>query len=137
MKLVVDTNVIMSALIKNSTTRALLLNPQHRFYLPEFAIDEIKSHNDLIISKSGLKAREIGQIFDLLATNLEIVAIETIAPRLEEAKLAMKEIDESDAPFLALSMSIDCEGIWSNDEHFKKQKLVRVWNTTELVRKRN
>jgi predicted nucleic acid-binding protein len=42
LKLVEDTNILFSALIKNSTTRSVLLNPNHNFYVPEFVIEEVR-----------------------------------------------------------------------------------------------
>ena len=42
-------------------------------------------------------------------------------------------MDEKDAPFLALALSIDCDGIWSNDRDLKEQSLIKVWNANELV----
>jgi len=44
LKLIVDTNILLGALIKNSTTRSILLNPNHAFYLPEFAKEEVAKH---------------------------------------------------------------------------------------------
>lgn len=35
MKLIIDTNVLISSLIKTSATRVLLLNESFEFYLPE------------------------------------------------------------------------------------------------------
>jgi predicted nucleic acid-binding protein len=45
----------------------------------------------------------------------------------------MRDIDESDAPFLALALSFPNDGIWSDDKHFKEQKLVRVWTTRDML----
>ena len=54
MKLIVDTNIILKALIKDSRVRAILLNPNHQFYLPEYAIEEIEEHMPLLIEKTDL-----------------------------------------------------------------------------------
>lgn len=37
MRLVLDTNILIAALIKDSLTRALLLSPDLEFLLPEYA----------------------------------------------------------------------------------------------------
>ncbi len=44
MKIVVDTNVILRALIKNSKVRGILLSPRHRFYILEYALEETRKH---------------------------------------------------------------------------------------------
>lgn len=136
MKLVVDTNILLSALIKNSTTRSILLNPNHIFYLPEFAIDEAQKYFELISSKSGLPVKEIKLILDLLATNFEVVSLKDFAQCFREAEKVMKSVDEKDALFVALALCIKCDGIWSNDRDLKEQHLVKVWNTAEIVKGR-
>lgn len=54
MKLVVDTNILLKALIKDSKVRSILLNPNHLFYLPEYAMEEVMEHISLLIEKTGL-----------------------------------------------------------------------------------
>lgn len=46
----------------------------------------------------------------------------------------MDRIDPSDTPFIALALSIESDGIWSDDDHFQMQDRVRIWKTKELVR---
>ena len=75
MKLVVDTNILLGALMKSSTTRSILLNPNHSFYIPEFVIEEVKKYSELISSKSGLSGEEIKLLFDILATNMNVVPL--------------------------------------------------------------
>ena len=124
----------MSALIKDSITRSILLSPSHHFYLPEYAIDEVEEHFGTIRSKSGLSIDELKLLFDILLTNLEMVPMEEILNHFDEAQKALKDIDPEDAPFLALALSIECDGIWSNDQDLKQQNLVKVWNTVELMK---
>ncbi len=46
MRLVIDTNIIISSLIKDSTNRQILLLPSFEFLLPEFTFEEINKHMD-------------------------------------------------------------------------------------------
>lgn len=46
MKLVIDTNVLISALLKNSVTREILLFPSLEFLLPEYALEEARGSLD-------------------------------------------------------------------------------------------
>ena len=39
-----------------------------------------------------------------------------------------------DVSFIALALSIDNDGIWSEDKHFKKQDRVKVFTTEELMK---
>lgn len=66
MKLVVDTNVLISALIKDSITRELLLFPSMEFLLPEHALEEIETHKSHISRRSGLSNDELDIVFSIL-----------------------------------------------------------------------
>ncbi len=53
MRLVLDTNVILKALIKDSVVRGMLLRSGHELLIPEYAIEETKMHLDVVAAKSG------------------------------------------------------------------------------------
>jgi len=46
-------------------------------------------------------------------------------------KKIMENIDPDDAVFLALSFCSPNDGIWTEDAHFGKQDVVKVWKTIE------
>lgn len=43
MKVVLDTNVILNALIKDSAVRGIILGSNNEFLVPEYAIEETRS----------------------------------------------------------------------------------------------
>lgn len=133
MKLVVDTNIVIAALLRDSSTRKILLHPLFSFSIPEHAFDEIERHEEELIKKSKLTRLRFHQVMDILKRHLNIVPTEEFIGHYPSALKAMKDIDETDAPFLALSLSFDNDGIWTNDSHFDKQYLVRVWSTPDLM----
>jgi len=49
-----------------------------------------------------------------------------------KAKEIMQDIDIDDSFFVALAMSLNCP-IWSNDTHMKKQSVVKVYTTNEIM----
>jgi predicted nucleic acid-binding protein len=59
MRLVINTSILISSLIKDSLTREILLLPFMRFYLPEYALEEIEVHKMKISRLSGLSIDEI------------------------------------------------------------------------------
>jgi len=73
LKLVVDTNILLKALIKDSKVRAILLSPVHQFLVPEWAIDEVEEHMELITDRSGLSESEVRLVLSILLTNIEVV----------------------------------------------------------------
>ena len=133
MRLIVDTNILISSLIKDSITREILLLPFMDFYLPEFALEEVDAHKTKISKLSGLSPDEIDFFLDLLLENISIVPARTIRPYLKEAEKIIGDIDPGDIPFIALALAVDNDGIWSNDKHFRKVKKLKVWKTPELL----
>ena len=133
MRLIVDTNILISSLIKDSITREILLLPFMDFYLPEFALEEVEAHKTKISKLSGLSRDEIDFFLDLLLENISIVPARTIRPYLKEAEKIIGDIDPGDIPFIALALAVDNDVIWSNDKHFKKVEKLKIWKTPELL----
>jgi len=133
LKLIVNTNIVFRALIKGSRVRAILLNPNHQFYIPDHAMGEVEKHLHLIIQKTGLAEEEIRLALSLLLTNIQIIPSENILAKWNEAEEIIGSIDEDDIPFMAASLSITCDGIWSDDKDLTKQRKVKVWSTEEMM----
>lgn len=132
MKLVLDSNVLISALMKDSVSREILLLPFLEFLLPEYALEEIKKHKDLISQRSALRDDEIDVILGLLLNSITVVPSSKIRKFLSQAKKAIGHIDERDIPFVALAYSMPNDGIWTNDKHFDKLKGIPIWKTNKL-----
>lgn len=142
MRLVVDTNIVIAALIRDSATRRLLIQPELELYCPAEMFEEIAEHELEIRSKAKISKDELERA-DLLVHKL-VRQVEK-SEYQDRIPLALGCIDDKDdAPFLAcasfLSRRQDC-GIWTNDAHFlaHEQKIltalgVRVWRTHELCR---
>ena len=134
MKLVVDTNIILKALIRDSKVRAVLLNPEHHFYVPEFAFEETERHMDMIVDKSGLSVEEVKIVLTTLSANLRVLPAKETAKEWIEAEAIIGNIDSTDIVFVAAALNSDADGIWSDDKDFKRQDSVRVWTTAEIIR---
>lgn len=134
MKLVVDTNIILKALIKNSKVRAVLLSPNHQLHIPEYALDEVERHLPLLLEKTGLSKEEIKLALSIILTNIQVIPSENILAKMSEAEEIIGSIDRGDIPFVAAALSIRCDGIWSDDKDLKRQRRVKVWNSREIIR---
>jgi predicted nucleic acid-binding protein len=133
MRLVVDTNIVIASILKESTTRKIILHPLFSFYIPEHAFVEIENHRDELTEKSGLSRHRFNQVLDGVKRKLSIVPAHEFSGHYPAALELMRNIDPDDAPFVALAMSFDNDGIWSNDGHFEEQNIIRVWNTRDLL----
>ncbi|MFQ6086167.1 MAG: PIN domain-containing protein [Candidatus Bathyarchaeia archaeon] len=134
MKLVVDTNITISALIRNSITRKILLHPLIELYAPEFMLEEIYRHIDLIEKKSGLSESEVSALLSIIFSKVTIVPSKRVMEKYGEAETMIGRVDEKDVPVLALALSIPNDGIWSEDEHLTRQSAVKVWKTKDLIK---
>ncbi|MBM2837812.1 MAG: putative nucleotide-binding protein, containing domain [Deltaproteobacteria bacterium] len=132
MNLVIDTNVLISVLLKDSVTREILLFPSFEFFLPEYALEEVEAHKGLISKRSGLDEEAIDVILSLLLENITIIPASEIKPNIARADKLIGHIDPFDVPFVALALSVENDGIWSNDKHFENLKGIKVWKTADL-----
>ena len=133
MKFVIDTNVLISALLKDSVTREMLLFPSLEFLLPEYALEEVDAHKGEISKRSGLSVEEIDIVLSVLLENISITPISKIKPYLTKADKLIGHIDPFDIPFVALALAVENNGIWSNDKHFENLKGIKVWKTADLI----
>lgn len=134
MRLVLDTNILVSALVKNSLTREILAHPEMEYAIPEFALQELEAHLDELLEKSGLTLAQFALLLGQLKGRMVVVPSEDIRHR-EEARRVMDRIDPEDTVFIALALSIPNDGIWSQDRHFERQRRIKVWKTRELARR--
>lgn len=131
MKFVIDSNVLISALIADSVTRELILEMEEELYSPDFLESEIEKHKDLIREKSDLDSTDLDSLLTILIENIFVVAEETYEKKLKMADEAIGDIDKKDVPFLAVALEKDAM-IWSDDKHFEKQDKVEVWKTEDM-----
>jgi len=135
MELIIDANILMSALISSQgKTFDLIFNEGLRLYAPEFLFEEIKKYKDEIIQKSKISKSEFDLLFSIICTKIEIVSKEEFKGFINKAKKITP--DQDDTEYLALALKLNCP-IWSNDKQLKKQNYVRIINTIELIKSIN
>ena len=134
MIIIVDVNVILSALIKDSTTREIMVKSYQDFYFPEPSVHKIRKYKGLILEKSGLSEGELAVLLKTLFQFIQLIPTEELMPYWEEAKQIMEKIDSEDAPFIAAALSQENAVIWSDDKHFDKQDRIIVLKTKDMVR---
>jgi len=131
-KLVVDANILISALISDATTRTLLVTLDNQLLAPAQLREEVEGHADLIQDKSGLSAEEVTRSIDRLFDYIEVVPRSDIEPCLDRANRTLGDTDEDDVVFLATALAEDA-AIWSDDTDFQEQDLVPVYTTSGIV----
>jgi len=135
-RFVVDTNTLISALLKDdSMTAKLLKSGVFDLYYPEDGLREIEYYRKYMISKRKrtLQSQSFEYALKFILESIRIIPSELYSHRLKDAYEVMKNIDEKDTPFLALALQLNCP-VWSNDKHFKQQGIADTYTTAEVVR---
>ena len=135
MNVVIDTNVVMSALISDSATRELMRDMNDTLVAPIRLEDEIDAHRDPIEAKSGLDESAVDESFDRLFEHVTLVPDADLEPYREPAFDALGDVDQDDVIFLATALAVDGT-IWSDDGDFEKQTLVPVVTASDLTERR-
>jgi predicted nucleic acid-binding protein len=132
MKLVIDANIVISALIADSKTRELIVTLEPDLLTPAFVYDEVENYEDLIVEKSGMKPTRVAQFIDLLFQYIDVVPASEFYPAIESADEAIGDIDPDDTLYLACAIVFDA-AIWSDDSDFDEQNLVETYSTSEVI----
>lgn len=133
MRLVIDTNVVIAALLRESTSRRILSSPHHTFILPEHGRAEIQQHLDELLPRMGMTRDEAELLLALVTARVETIPESEFRAHLPDARHIMRELDPDDAVFVALALAVPCDGIWTQDKALKRQTRVKTWTTGEIV----
>lgn len=133
MKIVIDSNVLFSALLKDSTTRRLILEYHDFFLFPSYIFEEMEEHKHELIEKSKMDSEEFEKLLQLILKKVHIVPEEALAAHKEQAVEIVKDIDLDDALFIACAMAYPESVIWSEDKKLKKQNKIKILTTTEIM----
>lgn len=133
LRLIVDTNILFSAIVKDSFTRKILTHLDVDLFTIDFSNDELRKYKDLMLKKSELDSDEFDRLIEKLLSRIQLIDDYPISLRMPEALTIMRDIDIKDSPFIAAALSVDAD-IWSDDNHFVKQDRVKIWKTIDLAK---
>ncbi len=86
MDLVVDANIIFSALIKDSFSYSLLFSGRFCLFTPEYIFAEFEKHKDEILDKTERTTEEFYRVLDILKRRITIVPLEELTEYVHEAE---------------------------------------------------
>jgi len=104
----------------------MILFPGIRLVTPEITFKEIASHLDIITTKSKLPKDDIQQILSVLRKNIKTIPEARWLNHYNRVKNIIGKKDLKDVPFIAASLALTIEGIWSNDRDFESQSVLKV-----------
>ena len=130
---VIDTNILISAMIKDSLTRRIILGSGLNFCYPEISLHELRKYEKMIIEKSGLEKREFDDLLEKILEYVVLIPTEVIKEHLDKAKSIMLKIDPKDVVFIATALAFVNSMIWSDDKDFNRQEAINVIKTDQFA----
>jgi len=139
-KLVIDANIVFSAILNSKSKIAdILINSKdkHQFIAPEFLRHEIKSHYSKISKITGYSLGEIIELEFQVCREITFISEEQISFKIWNYAFEIaKHIDEKDVVYIALAKYFKCK-IWTGDKKLmlglKKQGIKNYINTNDLI----
>ena len=101
-----------------------------RLHAPEYLCEEFDEYRDEILSKTHRTSAQFEEALTEISGRIHFVPVEEFESRIEVARQISPDID--DAIYFALAMKSGMP-IWSNDARLKKQSVVRVYSTSDLL----
>lgn len=133
MKIIVNTNRIIAALVKDSVSRKILCQADLDFLGIRFSEKEISANKAFILKKAKISEEEFENIHAMVTRRIIFLDDGLISLKMDEAREIMSNIDPDDAPFIAAALSSGAD-IWSDDKHFLRQDRVKIWTTVDLMK---
>lgn len=131
MKLVVDTNILVSFFRQNPVNEIISKSKSLNLQLlsPEYAIDELRKNKEDILKYSGLNEKQFEEKLSELLNYIKLIPDNLFKEFESEAE---QLIHDKDIPFFALALKFKCP-IWSNEPLFKKQSKIKVFSNREMI----
>jgi len=128
--LVLDANILFSAVIKNGKTAELLTSDKLDLITPEFILSEFSKYKQELLIKTHRSPEEFAKFLLIIQDKVDIIPSLESKPFLKQAESLSP--DPKDLQYFAVALKYNC-AIWSNDKILKEQKGIKVFSTSELA----
>lgn len=139
MKIIVDTNIVFSAILNTNSRIAQILiyeNPKFQFYSCDYLLTEIIKHREKLLKLTNLSGEELLELEKFITNNITFINEHLLPEKLiEETQILLQNIDPFDVPFVALANHLDAK-LWTGDKKLynplKEQNFKNIISTIEL-----
>ena len=139
MKIIVDANIVFSAILNTNIRIAQILiyeNPKFQFYSCDYLQTEILKHREKLLKLTNLSAEELLELEKFITKNITFINEHLLPEKLiEETQILLQNIDPFDVPFVALANHLDAK-LWTGDKKLynplKEQNFKNIISTIEL-----
>ncbi|HEX8904703.1 MAG TPA: PIN domain-containing protein [Longimicrobiaceae bacterium] len=118
---VVDTNVVFSALLKDdSPFTQMLMGSRYEFFIAEFVFVELFKHKERIVRASRLTQDEILKQLEIVLQHLTIYK-GVLVPGEQKRKAfhLCADVDPKDATHVAVALALDAP-LWTGDQKLRR-----------------
>ncbi len=130
---IIDANVVISALLGSKAALSTIPSSTHSLYAPDRMIEEIRKHEHDICEKTkSTKQKFEHDVTDVLEF-VTLVSHANYTKWMPKANTAIEWRDPSDAHYIACALAINADFIWTNDKDFTSQNLVPVKTTKRVI----
>ena len=123
MKIIVDTNIVFSAILSSSGKIGQILiygRKQFEFYAPNLVKTEVKRHREKLIQMSGLSDEDFEDTRDDIYSCITFISEEQIPyDYWHNAIPLVRETDMDDIAFVVLAQYLDAQ-LWTGDKKLLK-----------------
>ena len=140
MKIVVDTNIVFSAIL-NSTSRIgqilITSKSNFQFYSCVFLKTELTKHQNKLLKLTKLSIEELEELQDLITKNITFIH-EGLLPEktIIAAEKLLIDVDLNDTVFVALTKNLKAK-LWTGDKELikglKSKKFKEIITTGEIL----
>ena len=139
-KIVVDTNIVFSAILNSNSIIAKILLRSHnelQFYSCNYLRYEIKKHRNKLLKLTNLSEEALSELEELITYRITFIDERIISKDLlEMSSIQLQNIDENDTVFLALTNLLGAR-LWTGDKQLynglKRKGFNDVILTSELL----
>lgn len=137
MKLIIDANIVFSAMLNtNGKIANILSNNSIKYIAPDFLKTEIRKYHTKIAKHCLLNIDEVQEIEYYIFQHLIFISEEQIEEKYwNKAYSLVNDIDEKDTPYLAYALKFKCK-LWTGDKKLssglKKKNYALTIQTNEL-----
>lgn len=141
MKIVVDSNIIFSALLRTNTTFGqVIFNSDgiFEFYSPQYMRTEIRRHWKKLLKISKLTDQQLTESYYALLTKIIFINEEIISQKIwEDSEKLTSGVDPDDTDFVALTKHLKGK-LWTGDnalrDGLKNKGFKNVKSTSEILK---
>ncbi|PWD97739.1 PIN domain-containing protein [Marinilabilia rubra] len=139
MIVIVDTNIIFSAILNTDSKIAQILItrfPVYDFYAPKYVRDELLEHKSKLKKLANLKENIFLEVYELVLKHVTILDHHLVPVRFYRKAMTLRQnIDEDDVLFVALTLFLKGK-LWTGDKKLtaalKEKGFKQFIKTSEL-----